>query len=164
MLFNETPERVIGFCDKIKKETGLGQEYLIWYMLFSEHALVSDRTVIPEEVKYDLKEITLRTNNKLKSNSKQYVSIIDLGYNLAIKAFEKKGLIEYVISESGDTYPKLIGYNYINDPEFFIQYRKKGEKIWDGRMATPITLLNVVYCLNEGNEFKDKDITGCFFN
>lgn len=30
---------------------------------------------------------------------------------------------------------KLVGYNYMNDPQFYVKYKNKGEKEWSGRMS-----------------------------
>lgn len=164
MKKGETRERTALICDKIIKKTGLDPKFLMWYIAFNEDARPSNGIIIPDEVKYDMQNVLWNTNRKPEISWEEYTKIINEGYDLVVKIFEKKGLIDYKIIESGHKYPVLKGYNYLNDPEFYISYRKKGDIEWYGRMSTPLNIVDILKCVSEGNEFREKDITANFFN
>ena len=108
----------------------------------------------------------IRKKKDSKNNWNKYTSDINKGYNLALNAFEKKELIDY-IELNAQIFPRLIGYNYVNDPELFIIFKEKNSTEWDYRSPTPITLLDAVEFVKKEYEFKDKNIekvVKSFFN
>lgn len=166
-ISSEYEEREYRIYTKIKEKTGLKEEFLLFYKLFNDEATFSDGIIMPEKAKRSLKELMKNIdeqNIKGKTSEKIYNDAINELYNLALTLFEKKDLIEYIKIGYKHIYPKIKGYNYINDPEFYIAYRTKNSKKWNGRISTPITLFDVVSFMNYGYEFREKDITNCFFN
>ncbi|MBS3085040.1 hypothetical protein J4411_03980 [Candidatus Pacearchaeota archaeon] len=58
-------------------------------------------------------------------------------YKHFLNLFISKGLIsepKYCRMNMEIKYPVLSSYNYFNDPKIYKSYRKKGEKIWNGRV------------------------------
>lgn len=164
MLLGGNKERRAHIYNKIREKTGLNSEFLIWYKTFNEEASLSDGIVMFGDVKYKMQEFMLLVDGKTKEHWGEYTNVINDVYEFALKEFEKRGLVKYHITESGHTYPKITGYNYMNDPEFFIAYRKKGEINWTGRISTPADLSDIVRHVNCGYEFREKDIANRFFN
>lgn len=156
-IFNEEIYR------KIKRETGLNKREILWYEAFISESYQDDGMIISEKVKERIKEfISLIDENK--ENKEYYGVNIDELFPYIMHIFEKKNLIDYHVAGDGKKYPRLIGYNYLNDPEFYVAYRKIGETKWTNRLPRKIALTEVSEYLIKGYEFREKDITNLLFN
>lgn len=58
-------------------------------------------------------------------------------YDYWYKKFVKMGLISKFknVRQATTKYPVLLGYNFMNDREFYIPYKRKGGKYWNGRIT-----------------------------
>ena len=127
------------FHKKIKEKTGLEEYLFVMYDFFIEASGVSDGIVMPSEVTCKLKEfIEYAGDNPKKYNIEEF-------YGNILKEFKEKGLVEDYKAGNGTTYPKIIGYNYYNDEEFYFKTRRKGDKTWNGRIA-----MEFFHCIASG--------------
>jgi hypothetical protein len=81
-----------------------------------------------------------------------------------LKRFEEKKLIEYQENENGCDAVKMIGYNFLNDPEFYYAYKTKKETEWTGRILSTIGLAEITQYISLGYEFREKEIVNDFPN
>jgi hypothetical protein len=143
----------------IRNNTGLDAPFTIIYSAFLCEASLSDGIVMPDGVKHSLQEYMLICEGKNDGKHfGEYQKKADEWYNIALDVFETKKLITYHISESGYKYPRIIGYNYFDDPKFFIAYRKKGDDSWNGRMSASTDLEHLIRHLDAGYEFREKEV------
>ncbi|MCR4327580.1 MAG: hypothetical protein NUV46_03300 [Nanoarchaeota archaeon] len=79
-------------------------------------------------------------------------------YNHYLKLFIKKGLVSkprFCRKNTETKYPVLSSYNFFNDPEVYVPYRKKGEKLWNGRFPkNSLTKEEFQDWKSKGYEFK----------
>ncbi|MGV8086526.1 MAG: hypothetical protein ACP5N1_02760 [Candidatus Woesearchaeota archaeon] len=152
-LFNEERYR------KTRKETGLNEETMIWY-----DAIISESNIITGIVKYeDISERVLEEFEMIGGEEFEYnKDNINKIHNMlpdVLEYFKRKKLIDYKVAEDGKIYPRLIGYNYFNDPQFYMVCRKIGNTEWDKRMPVIVDTEKIIECLIEGYEFREqKDI------
>jgi hypothetical protein len=110
-------------------------------------------------VKHDLQDFMLRAEGKDVSKYwGMYTQNVESAYSAALLEFEKKKLIEFYTAGNACTYPKITGYNYFNDPQFYVAYRKKGEDSWNGRLSVPLDISHLTRHLNAGYEFREKEV------
>lgn len=141
--------------EKIKEETGLHEGLIPYYDLFIKSSSLSTGICMFGEIKYEIKKILNNVDDK-KINSY---------YNFLYDTFKLKNLVEDYESPSGTTYPKLIGYNYLNDPEFYLSFRKKGEDGWNGRSLVDKKIqLTVLRHLNNKEEIKEQEFLDMLLN
>lgn len=138
--------------EKIQKETGLDETLSRLYDFFVESSNLTDGIVMFEEVKYKLREfIGYCGMNPEKID-------IDKTYMRVFNELKNKKLLLSHTTSNGTTYPKIIGYNYYNDSEFYIATRKKGEKKWNGRIGNgPNLELSIIREINHGYEIREKE-------
>lgn len=150
---------------KLKIETGLEGNLLLLYDAFVLVSHPVGAIVQPGDVKYNVQEFLILSEGKsLEEHWDEYTGYVDTLYDVAVKAFEERRLITNYTLSDGKVFPKVIGYNYFEDPEFFIAYRKIGEKDWTGRIAAPLTWQEFILYKNKDYEFREKEIENSFLN
>jgi len=162
-LIDEIEDFTNRIYDKILTKTGLKEDLLIWYQTLIEEYHKNDKIVQYEDIKENMLEkiIVMETKSLPKDKIREY---LDSKLPEILKVFKEKKLIDYQMIETGDILPRLIGYNYLEDPEFYIAYRKKGQKEWEGRIPKNIDLKTMLKYINKGYEFEDKNFTSKLLN
>lgn len=140
--------------NKIKKETGLNEEIILWYDALTYVANKSDGIAKYDDIAEKVLELFEIIGGEDFEYNEENILKINTALPNVLKYFERKRLIDYQMIEDGKLYPRLIGYNYLNDPEFFIAYRKKGATEWDERMSTITDTRTIMQRLLEGCEFE----------
>lgn len=144
---------------KIKKETKLAEEFVILYDFFIEASNLTDGIVMFGEVKNNLRKFIEYAGE----DSNNYN--IETFYEKILKVFKEKGLIEDHFSGNGTTYPKIIGYNYYNDEEFFFKTKSPGDKEWNGRVSrNSINKYTILRELKHGSKFENKELEQMVLN
>lgn len=138
--------------EKIKEKTGLKTKTAIQaYFFFYKAADMNDGVIMYGNVKSDfydeerkkiLKEKNLPSFEVFDKKDKEKVEELlekkgDNKYYFWLRLFQRKGLVSNFqkVRESDSSYPLLLGYNPFNDFEFYIPYRSRGEKRWNGRVS-----------------------------
>jgi hypothetical protein len=144
---------------KIKKETGLEEHFIFMYDFFIESSSLVDGIVMPGEVKYKLKKfINYAGDNPEKYNIERF-------YKNILKEFKKRELIQDYKAGNQYIYPKIIGYNYYNDEEFYFKTRTKGETNWTGRISkNGVTQGNILRNVVYKQEFENKELEQTVLN
>ncbi|MGV8086527.1 MAG: hypothetical protein ACP5N1_02765 [Candidatus Woesearchaeota archaeon] len=148
---------------KLKKETGLNDSLALWYNMFISESCPLDDIVKQE----DIKEI-IRDNILGEDNNSETEKVKDILLNNLIskveKIFERKKLIDYQMIEDGKKYPRIIGYNYFKDPEFYSLYKHRTETEWINRISMNNNVKTITNLLIKGYEFKEKEIINFICN
>lgn len=140
---------------KIEKETGLKPKEIKFYEAFYMHTGLNDNVIMADDAKFLINKFENDNETPEEYNSPEEK------YDYWLNRFKDKGLIHKIECFYGDenigaSYPILKGYNPINDPEFYIPYRTKGEEKWNGRMYIEEYLKNKdIYEINYEFDLKE---------
>jgi hypothetical protein len=149
--------------EKIRKMTGLDDRFLGLYEIFVNSANLDDGIVMFDEVKHRINKEMSKITGKDYDN--EYKPFAEIAYADAVKEFRKRGLIKLHKAHSGTIYPQIIGYNYFDDPEFYVAYRKKGDTSWNGRFpASMVDHYTLCHYINEGYEIRENHILPTLLN
>jgi hypothetical protein len=148
---------------KIKEHTGLDDELAFWYRVFIDSSSISDGLVLSSAVKSKIRGLMTRLDASnpsedpfTKMDAKTLDNMVENSYDFILDSLIDYRLLDKVSSSSGKDYPRIVGYNYLNDTELYVAYRSKGETNWTGRFPTPrINFYEVQKILDSGCEFKD---------
>ncbi len=132
---------------KVIAKTGLTIEEVKYYEIFCRHAGLNDRVVLFDDVKFDIRRL-LRNNGQEGSKSQTEET-----YNRWLCYFKDKGLISERQFPMA-LYPILNGYTPFEDPKFYIAYRKRGDKEWNGRFSVELLSTEGEKLLAQGYEFR----------
>lgn len=150
--------------NKIKKETGLDDIGATWYNTFIAESNILDGIVKYEDVKEGMRKYVALINYYNPEHDLIAEKYVESKFPKYLELFEEKKLIDYQMIEDGITYPRIIGYNYFNDLEFFIPYRKKGETEWFRRMPLDVSIADIIKHVEQEYEFKDIDVKSIYSN
>jgi len=144
------------FRNKIMLMTGLDEKIVPLYEMFVDAASLGTGVVMYGEVKHRMTQALSAIMGQRFND--EYVPMSEKRYWEIVKLFEEKKLIEWFTTTMGAKYPRIIGYNYFDDPEFYIATRTKGKQEWNGRIS--VDLIHdkhyLCTCLNAGEEFREK--------
>lgn len=138
---------------RIMERTGLTEEKAKIYWYFCKHADFSGESgiILPRDVEYELgrlldeEKITPKEGRTLKDS-----------YDFWLNVFRDNGLIADDEVRCNDfSYPVLIGYQPLNDPELYAAYRKNGEERWSGRMSVEFMDTEGKQMSQDGYEFRE---------
>ncbi len=124
-----------GLVERIKERTGLRTDRAAEaYAHFVHHAEFDRGIITGGDVSHEFYGQAKEEGNRGGEN------LINLGkgrYERWLARFRRLGLIAQTDFKdgSGSKYPLLVGYNYFNDPEVYVRYRKKGTDSWNGRIT-----------------------------
>ncbi len=152
---------------KILTKTGLEEELLIWYNALIEEHNTTDKIILPKDIKENMLEKILIMENIPQTDINKIIKLntyLDSKLPQILNILEKKKLIEYRIIETGEICPRLIGYNYLEDPEFYIAYKKKNRTKWEGRIPKIIELETILKYIQKGYEFEDSTFISKLLN
>jgi hypothetical protein len=150
--------------DKMLIKTGLDEELLMWYHAVTQEANPNDNSVLYENIRENIVEKTLYLENDSRINKKLLYKYIDEQLPTILEIFKEKNLIDYQLTETGEMVPRLIGYNYQDDPEFYIACRKIGKTNWNMKLPRCMDVSEVSKYYLLGYEFSDKTFTNVLFN
>jgi hypothetical protein len=150
--------------NKIKKETGLDDFGATWYNVFVTQSCILDGIVKYDDIKEGMRKYVALINYHNPEHNMIADKYVESKFSKYLELFEEKKLIDYQTIEDGHIYPRIIGYNFLNDPEFFVAYRKKGETEWVRRMPMNSDISDIIKHAEQDYEFRDVDIKGTLFN
>ncbi len=131
--------------------TGLTIEQVKYYEFFYRHAGLNDRIIMFDDVKFDIRRL-LKDGAK-ETSEEVSKSLIEETYDSWLNYFKDKGLIsEHQFPMV--VYPILYGYTPFEDPEFYIAYKKRGDKEWNGRFSSELLSTVGEKLLAQGYEFR----------
>lgn len=163
MVSYSEQEFIQNVAKRVKEKTGLEEIFIMWYNVFAAESYMSDGIVDCDRVKQYMEKFLIQQDNN-SNNTNKYTKYVEYTMRSVLEIFEKEGLLEYVVSNTGEKYPKLIGYNYLNDTDFYLAYRKKGEEKWHGRISRNKYIQNAIEYQENGYEFREKNIISKLFN
>jgi len=150
---------------KISDKTGLEGDLVgIWYNAFVANACLRDDIVQYDDIKEYVQELLLFLDDDTTKNKEKYTNYINATLPSVLEIFEEKKLIDYQMIETGEMLPRLIGYNYLNDPEFYVPYRKKGDTEWSSRISRNTENKILINYLAKGYEFKENNLVEKILN
>ena len=146
---------------RISERTGLENKFEIEaYVNFVESANADDGLIMFGDCRHEFwkdiyQEIIVKTYgeqtyksiNSLNETKKLWIEemvnpfvdeMATKFYDYYLNLFIKKGLVSEpkFCGKNADTkHPVLKSYNFYNDPDFYIPYRKKGSEEWSGRVS-----------------------------
>lgn len=132
---------------KVMVQTGLTVEEAKYYRLFYRHAGLNDRVIMFDDVKFDIRRL-LRGDGQEGSKLQTEET-----YDRWLSCFKDKGLISERQFPMA-LFPLLEGYTPFEDPEFYIAYRKRGDKKWNGRFSSELLSTVGEQLLTQGYEFR----------
>lgn len=147
---------------KIKEMTGLDEGGVYWYKKFIEASSLVDEIVMFGEIKHEIRRL-ISISEEIEFNSIDKKKI-DEAYDLILDNFKERGLVgDYF---SGETcYPKILGYNFYDDEEFYFKTRTKGEMNWTGRIPKEgIYPKGIIREIIYGSEFENKELEQMVLN
>ena len=151
--------------ESIKEKTGLETKKAISaYGFFYTHSDFDTGLIMYGDVQRDFRELTrlklkIGNNelNKLDEKTEEKITRgADRRYNFWLNYFIERGLIgkKFKFFQVGGAFPVLKGYNPFNDSGFYIPYKEKDEKKWNGRISR-------AYLTQE--ERQRREALGCIF-
>ena len=146
---------------RISERTGLENKFEIEaYVNFVESADADDGLIMFGDCRHEFwkdiyQEIIVKTYGEqiyksidfLDKNKKLWIEemvnpfvdeMATKSYNYYLNVFIQKGLVgepKFFRKNTDTKYPVLKSYNFYNDPDFYIPYRKKGSDEWSGRVS-----------------------------
>lgn len=140
--------------EEVKKKTGLKtKEGVLAYEFFYGNAGFNNALIMYGNVIHEFGQLIksmLKIDNNAdeqarKNIEEKIMKNAERRYNLWLNRFIKRGLIKnkkYYMGKtyslgyhSGEIFPCLQGYNPLNDLNFYIPYKRKDEKGWNGRFS-----------------------------
>jgi len=148
---------------KICEETGLDEGGAYWYKKFIESSSLIGGIVMQGEVQHEIQKL-ISISEKTDFNSVSSKRVKN-AYNFILNEFKDKQLVGEYVAGNGVTYPKIIGYNYYNDEEFYFKIRKRGEFGWNGRISREhIYPSKIIREMFYGYEFENKELEQMVLN
>ncbi|PJE81679.1 hypothetical protein COU58_01170 [Candidatus Pacearchaeota archaeon CG10_big_fil_rev_8_21_14_0_10_32_42] len=130
----------VNLIKRISERTGLKNVNDVFaYIHFCKSVDFEDGVILFGNVQHDFYEdaskiLKSKKNYELKSEVLSRYS--KMAYNHFLKLFISRGLVSeprFVRKDVQTKYPVLSSYNFFNDSEIYIPYRKNGEERWTGR-------------------------------
>ncbi|MCA9487362.1 MAG: hypothetical protein KC516_00165 [Nanoarchaeota archaeon] len=149
--------------EKIKFKTGITKEgELYLYKELIEEANLDNKIIMFGGYLWRIQNILRKGGG---GNFDEYKTEAKKAYNQIMKGFEEKGLIDYIKTGNGTTYPRLIGYTHYDDPEFYVKIRRKGDENWTGRTPKKgLNRLEIIRELHFNYEFEEKEFEQSVLN
>ena len=138
------------FTQKIIEETGLNPEEIKFYECFYKNAGLTDKVIMFGDVKDGIGKLSRNENNQKTPEELRVAK--EVAYQLWLMRFQSMDLVHKLEAHyHSESYPVLKGYTPLDDPEFYIAYRKEG---CEGRLPIELLPSKQAQMLKEGYEFR----------